>query len=339
MSTQDLPVDHDASLAGGHAGRLVVGVDGSPGSLAALQWALAEAQLRGAGLHLVMAWRHPASYGGSSVWTMMMDRVGTNRQTMADAARTEIARIGKDAGKGAELEPGKGQSAAIAWEAIEGHPAAVLLRAAEGAGALVLGQRGHGGFPGVLLGSVSQQILAHARCPVVLVPGSNRERADAPVAHSAHRGGRIVVGVDGSAGSKAALKWAVTEAQMSGSWVDALIAWERIKGPGATNGWAVGTGGPSDAKEPIESIAKAELVRIAEEAARGSRVKINCRAVEGHPAQVLVENAADAAVLVVGSRGHAGFVSAVLGSVSQHVVAHARCPVALIPEAVIAREF
>ncbi len=99
MSTQDLPVDQDASLADGPAGRLVVGVDGSAGSLAALQWALAEAQLRGAGLHLVMAWRHPASYGGSSVWTMMMDRVGTNRQTMADAARTEIARIGKDAGK------------------------------------------------------------------------------------------------------------------------------------------------------------------------------------------------------------------------------------------------
>lgn len=335
MSTQGSPTDHDASLGGGHAGRLVVGVDDSAGSLAALQWALAEAQLRGAGVHLVMAWRHPASYGGSSVWTMMMDRVGTNRQSMADAAGAEVARLGRKAG----IEAGEGERATITWEAVEGHPAAVLLRAAEGAGALVVGRRGHGGFPGVLLGSVSQQILAHARCPVVLVPGTDREGVDAAAAPSTHRGGRVVVGVDGSAGSKAALKWAVTQAQMSGSSVDALIAWERAKGPGATNGWAVGTGGPSDDKEPIEAIAKAELVRLAEQAARGSRVKISCRAVEGHPAQVLVEDAADANVLVVGARGHAGFVGGVLGSVSQHVVAHARCPVAFIPEPVIARGF
>jgi len=335
VSTQSSPVDHNESLTGSHRGGLVVGVDGSAGSRSALRWALAEAQLRGAGVHLVMAWRHPESYGGSSVWTMMMDRVGTNRQSMADAAGAEISRLGKEAG----IEAGEGESTAVTWEAVEGHPAAVLLRAAEGASALVVGQRGHGGFPGVRLGSVSHQILAHARCPVVLVPGTDREEVDAAAPPSTHRGGRIVVGVDGSAGSKAALKWAVTEAQMSGSSVDALIAWERAKGPGATNGWAVGTGGPSDDKEPIEAIAKAELVRLAEEAARGSRVKISCRAVEGHPAQVLVEDAADANVLVVGARGHAGFVGAVLGSVSQHAVAHARCPVAFIPEPVIARGF
>lgn len=67
---------------------------------------------------------------------------------------------------------------------------------------------------------------------------------------------------------------------------------------------------------------------------REREVTIICEAVEGHPAQALVLAAADAAALVVGTRGHGGFVGALLGSVSQHVVAHARCPVIVIPRSV-----
>lgn len=148
-------------------GRLVVGVDGSAGSTIALQWAVAEAHLRAVEVHLVMAWLHPQSYGAASVWTMMMDRTGVTRESMADTTESQIHRIGSDAVRG--------QSVAITWEAVEGHPAEVLVRMSEGAGALVVGSRGHGGFIGALLGSVSQHVVAHARCPVILIPDPARE--------------------------------------------------------------------------------------------------------------------------------------------------------------------
>ncbi|WP_345447730.1 universal stress protein [Arthrobacter gyeryongensis] len=310
-----------------HRGRLVVGVDGSEGSLVALRWAVSEAQLGGAAVHVVMAWRHPQSYWPATVWTMIMDSSGVSRQTMAHAAETEVERLGKEAGEG--------QNADITWEAVEGHPAEVLVRAAEGAGALVVGSRGNGGFAGVLLGSVSQHVVARARCPVILIPapaGESVPTGTTPDAHAQDLSGRIVVGVDGSDGSLAALAWAVKEAHLRGAAVHAVIAWERITGPGATNGWAVGTGGPSSDTDPVMAMATVEITRLAKESVKGSGVKISCEAVEGHPAQVLVQSAESAAALVVGSRGHGGFVGALLGSVSQHVVAHASCPIVLIPD-------
>ncbi|MEO8283964.1 MAG: universal stress protein [Pseudarthrobacter sp.] len=317
----------DAARLLHHGGRLVVGVDGSEGSMAALRWAVSEAQLRGAAVHIVMAWRHPQSYWPATVWTMMMDSSGDTRQTMANAAETEVERLGKDAYQG--------QNADITWEAVEGHPAEVLVRVAEGAGALVVGSRGNGGFAEVLLGSVSQHVVAHARCPVVLIPAPAGESVSASTIAAAHTNdpfGRIVVGVDGSDGSLAALAWAVKEAELRGAAVHAVIAWERITGPGATNGWAVGTGGPSGDTDPVLATATVEVTRLAKEAVKGSDVKISCEAIEGDPAQVLLQCAESAAALVVGSRGHGGFVGALLGSVSQHVVAHARCPVVLIPD-------
>jgi nucleotide-binding universal stress UspA family protein len=271
-----------------------------------------------------MAWRHPQSYWPATVWTMMMDPSGDTRQSIARAAETEVERLGKEAGQG--------QNADITWEAAEGHPAEVLVRVAEGAGALVVGSRGNGGFAGVLLGSVSQHVVARARCPVILIPapaGESVPTGTTPDAHAQDLSGRIVVGVDGSDGSLAALAWAVKEAHLRRAAVHAVIAWERITGPGATNGWAIGRGGPSGDSDPGLATATVEVTRLANEAVKGSDVKITCEAVEGHPAQVLVQCGEGAAALVVGSRGHGGFVGALLGSVSQHVVAHARCPVVL----------
>ncbi len=160
--------DAGGSAYGPHDGaRIVVGVDGSAGSTAALRWAVAEAQLRGTEVHLVMAWQHPESYGAATVWAMMMDHSEADtRQVMADAAEVEVSRLGKEARQGQSLD--------ITWEAVEGHPAEVLVRAAEEASALVVGSRGQGGFIGALLGSVSQHVVAHARCPVIVVPDPAR---------------------------------------------------------------------------------------------------------------------------------------------------------------------
>ena len=87
-----------------------------------------------------------------------------------------------------------------------------------------------------------------------------------------------------------------------------------------------------DTGQILASAANAEVARLGEEAVQGHDVEIVCEAVEGHPAEALVLMAKDAAALVVGSRGSGGFVGALLGSVSQYVVAHARCPVVLIPD-------
>lgn len=163
------PVTPDAVRCadGSHgAGRIVVGVDGSPGSLAALHWAVQEALLRGVAVHAVMAWEHPQFYGGPNGWVVGMDPSGDTSQILASAADAEVTRLGEEAVQGQDVE--------ITCEAVEGHPAEALLLTAKDAAALVVGSRGHGGFVGALVGSVSQHVVAHASCPVVLIPDPER---------------------------------------------------------------------------------------------------------------------------------------------------------------------
>jgi len=167
-TTTDVAESDSARAAGSPDGaRIVVGVDGSDGSLAAVHWAVGEARLRGAGLHLVMAWQYPQYYGAPNGLGLGMDPSGDTGTILAGAADTEITRLGK--------ETEEGQNVAITWEAVEGHPAEVLVRTGKDAAMLVVGSHGHGGFVGALLGSVSQHVVAHARCPVVIIPDPGRE--------------------------------------------------------------------------------------------------------------------------------------------------------------------
>lgn len=138
---------------------------------------------------------------------------------------------------------------------------------------------------------------------------------------------RIVVGVDGSPSSRAALCWAVRQARMTGGTVDAVIAWQIPMVIGGY-GWApvyVEEEGDfeEDARKTLDAVISQE-VRPADGALVRSRV------VKGHPAQVLLDAAADASLLVVGSRGHGGFAEALLGSVGHHCVHHAHCPVLIM---------
>ncbi len=162
--------DGDDAASPAHGVSIVVGVDGSEGSLAALHWAVPEARLHGAGIHLVMAWQQPHLYGTGSGLLLGMDPSGDTGTILADAAETELARLGTDAEAG--------ERPAITWEAVEGHPAEVLVRASEDAAMVVVGSRGRGGFVGALLGSVSQHVVAHAHCPVVVIPESGWHRRE-----------------------------------------------------------------------------------------------------------------------------------------------------------------
>jgi nucleotide-binding universal stress UspA family protein len=138
-------------------------------------------------------------------------------------------------------------------------------------------------------------------------------------------GRRIVVGVDGSPSSKAALAWAVRQAALTGATVEAIIAWEYP----ATYGYTM-PAAPEINYDYGQVAAKVIADAIAEVCGQGEQVKIISRAAEGNAAQVLLDASAGAELLVVGSRGHGGFFEALLGSVGQHCVHHATCPVVVI---------
>ncbi|MGI5133276.1 MULTISPECIES: universal stress protein [unclassified Streptomyces] len=138
---------------------------------------------------------------------------------------------------------------------------------------------------------------------------------------------RVVVGVDGSEPSKAALQWAVAQAKLIGGVVDAIIAWDL---PTAWYGLAP----PVDTKPADYQVQACKILdRAIDEAlgpGPGRPVELRPISSHGHPAAVLLEAAAGAELLVVGNRGHGGFKEALLGSVGQHCVQHAPCPVVVI---------
>jgi nucleotide-binding universal stress UspA family protein len=140
---------------------------------------------------------------------------------------------------------------------------------------------------------------------------------------------RIVVGVDGSVSSKAALAWAVEQARLTGAVVEAVIAWEIPITPRTPWPVALFTDFKSIAAETVADA-------IAEASGSARQVEIRPVVVEGNAAQALLDASAGADLLVVGSRGHAGFVGALLGSVSQHCVHHSSCPVVVIRDSAAA---
>ncbi|MGO8889581.1 MAG: universal stress protein [Streptosporangiaceae bacterium] len=137
--------------------RIVVGVDGSPSSMAALRWAVLQAELTGCTVEAVTAWRLPSRYGFAAVTDRARDFEGDARKILADALN-EVNSVEPDV--------------IIRSSVVEGHPAEVLVRAARRADMLVVGSRGHGGFTGALLGSVSQYCVHNAPCPVLVIRGT-----------------------------------------------------------------------------------------------------------------------------------------------------------------------
>ena len=135
--------------------------------------------------------------------------------------------------------------------------------------------------------------------------------------------GRIVVGVDGSSHSEEGLRWALGQARQSGQPVDAVTSWSSPVAFGEAAGALMGIDWRDEATRRLEKTV-ANVVDPAD------ADRVSQRAVMGDPAQVLLDAAADAALLVVGSPDRGGFTGMLLGSVSQHVVARAACPVVVV---------
>lgn len=282
---------------------IVVGVDGSEHSAVALRWAAHEAALRGSELVAVL------------VWDLFNQRHadGTRRfdpdydERSADEA---LAHIVVDA-------LGDERAADVTRREVCDLPAPGLLGAAREADLLVVGARGLGGFRGLLLGSVSQQCLHHATVPVAVVHGEGSGGPDTD--------GRIVVGVDGSPPSEAALRWALADAALRHGGVQVVHSWE----PMVLYGPVIGAD-PYDV-EAVEASAERLVDDMVTAAA--PTVPVERTVVAGGPASSLLEAAKDADLVVVGRRGLGGFGRLLLGSVSDHVVRHAAATVVVVPAA------
>ena len=140
--------------------RIVVGVDGSESSLAALRWAVRQAELTGAPLEIVSAWEWPVSYSG---W----ETPPPPDYDPADEARRQL-----DKAISAVLTPR--DAIEVRRSVIEGHAAPVLEALSRTADLVVVGSHGHGELAGMLLGSVSQHCVTHCRCPVAVIRGPGR---------------------------------------------------------------------------------------------------------------------------------------------------------------------
>jgi nucleotide-binding universal stress UspA family protein len=142
---------------------IVVGIDGSEDSKDALRWAARQAELTATPVTAVMAWQLPVTFG--TVWQMPATYGRSHDLSQvdfsADAKKTLDAALEEVLGAGAHVP--------LTPQLVNGHPAPVLIEASRHAALLVVGRSGHGGFAGMLIGSVSQHCVSHAACPVVVV--------------------------------------------------------------------------------------------------------------------------------------------------------------------------
>ena len=283
---------------------VLVGVDGSACAGEALDWAAADAAARRVGLVV------------TAVADLPLLADGPFSADVLDSATEETRRTARDAAARArQLAPGVVVEARVAT----GNPAGELLRMAAGAQELVVGSRGHGGFGALMLGSTAAQLAAHAHCPTVVVRGR------------AAPGGRVVVGVDGSPRGDAALEYAFAHADRHGLPLHAVSVYAPPVVPFPASLYPVPPYSVTvDMARVAESVERATAEAVQLRAAAFPAVRATWEVREGLPAQLLMEAAEGAALLVLGSRGHGGLAGMLLGSISQAAVRHAPCPVAVV---------
>jgi len=161
------------------SGRIVVGVDGSRGSLNALLWALGEARARKIPVHVVFAWEYHPRWVDPGLGSMFPLGYPAEGGVPADEFADTVASVEKllDAAinRVTESDPDRASGLVpLTRETVQGHAAHVLLGCVSERDIVVVGSHGHGGFVGAILGSISQHIVSHSRCPVVVVPAPQR---------------------------------------------------------------------------------------------------------------------------------------------------------------------
>jgi len=278
--------------------RIVVGTDGSEHAATALRWAVAEAAVHDAQLEVVYVW--------SFLNQMHVD------DTASFEPDYDEERARRSLGDWIARHAGEDAAAGIAHRVVLDAPDRALLEAGDAADLLVLGARGTGEFEGLLVGSVSDRVAQLAAGPVAVV------RSEAPVA-----GGRIVAGIDGSARSTLALRWAAREARARGASLDVVHS-SRLSMVAApfVHGGMPALSAMEDADRAILDAATSD------DALTG--VPVRAHLSSDSPARALVEIAGGADLVVVGTRGLGRVAGTLLGSVSRQVLHHAPCPVVVL---------
>lgn len=329
-----------------HHDVVLVGVDGSPPSLAALDWAAAYAKVHAKNLHLVCAYSVP-SFTAAALdggYAALDDTaIAEGARAVLDEALARVAPLGVQA------------TSAVAT----GDAAAVLVELSRGADLVVVGTRGRGGFAERLLGTVSSALPAHAHCPTVVVPyrrhdrtgpgsrgvpaevpGTVRAEAPEPGAVAGEPGvepgadavrptlpvRRIVVGVDGSEAAEVALARAVREAE---SWGAELTAFTAVP-IGTTTSFLAWLPSAIDHEAVLHDVGAGLDVVVDRALAEHPDVQVRRHVLDGTAAQLLTEFSEAVDLVVVGSRGRGGFAGLLLGSTSQAVLHHASCPVMVV---------
>lgn len=276
---------------------IVVATDGSPHAEDAIMWAAREADRLGSALRILSVrepWGDP--YG-------ITPELRAAHERMAAEMLQTGSQIAKEAYPDLEVF-----TLQLTGEVVD-----TLVKQAAGAHALVTGSRGRGGFSGLVLGSTSLRLTARAQSPVIVVPGPSVTTYD-----------QVVVGIDGSETSEQALAFAFAEADRRG----AELAAVRVMSDPNWYGPAGGYG------EYMLHATRATEGMIAEQITpftnQYPEVRVDAKALMGHPAGALRLAAQRADLLVVGNRGRGVARSLLLGSVSHGVLHHAPCPVAVV---------
>lgn len=308
-SLPDDGAERDSDEVHGAEGAVVVALDGSAADAPVTDWAADEAARLGVPLRLVTV-VHPG------VPLDPYEVVGSGSSGVAQHLDEDAHRILDRAVDRARAR--HGEVTDIATSVPPGPPAAALVRLSGNAARMVVGAPGRHRLDRILLGSVALPVVAHAHCPVVVVP------ADTVVV--APR--RILVGLDGSEASARALDVALTIAGSSGAAVTGVLCWNLEVHEGA-----VVTDEAGEARAAVEQHYRAIGQRTVEPGAeRHPGVDVDIEVRHGRPDEALVSAAAEleADLVVVGSRGHGGFRGLLLGSVSRRVVERAPCVVAVV---------
>ncbi|MFE7763874.1 universal stress protein [Streptomyces sp. NPDC057438] len=285
--------------------RVVVGVDGSPSALAAVEAAAREALIRRAELRVVHAFVWPAMHvppGGSPLGPP----TGGVRESISHLLSEAVERA-------LAAAPGVVADRAV----IAGEAVTALETESKTAQLIVVGHRGSGGFAGLLLGSTSVHLAAHSHCPVMVV--RDQMAAEGPV----------LVAVDDTPHNRGAITFAFEEASLRGTGLVALHVWGTWSDHGDAR--------PMDLVDLIGDVEtlQAHEERLLDEALSGHReehpeVTVRTRAVRGRTRPTLIEASRGAQLMVVGARGRGGFTGLLLGSVSQAMLHHAHCPVTVV---------
>ncbi|MFJ8472501.1 universal stress protein [Kitasatospora sp. NPDC094011] len=277
---------------------VVAGVDGSAASTVAARWAAEEALRRGAPLRLVHAW--PWLTDGVSSFAEPDDLPAAAQRTLAEAADAVRA---------------DHPDLAVHTDAVLDAPVDGLVAAAADAGLLVLGSRGHGGFAGLLLGSVGMAVAGRSEVPVVVVR-----------AEGAPEAAEVVVGVDAHAPEEEVLDFAFRAAALRGARLRAVHGWDLPPLFGYAGG-AV----PAGEVAQLEAL-EAKLLSLALAGPRERHPEVAVvEDVRLGAARGLVESSAGAALVVVGRRRRPVEFGPRLGRVAHAALHHAQAPVAVVP--------